>query len=151
MSVSKDDITKTVVRYDSAYGVNAADGTRLPLPMMGSKKVKFPVIVTAVVPQDDADYYSVTILPLPYSGFVDKWTDKIFNSPFLLKLASQSLPRSAGFVAFGSVGAVVGAIIGVLFTPSDISRELRLTKTLDDDVEVVYWVMTSFGTPGTNY
>jgi len=151
MSVSADDITKTVVRYDSPYGVDAADGTRIPLPIVKSKKVKLPVIVTTVLPQEGADFYSVTILPLPYSGFVDKWTDKIFNSEFLLNLASMSLPRSAGFVAFGTAGAIAGAVIGTLFTPSNISREMKLSGSLDNDVKVVYWVLTRFGTPGTNY
>ena len=137
-------ITKTIVRYDSPYGVDADDGTRIPLPWQKHKQVKFPVIVTAVTPQGDADWYNVTIMPLPYSGFIDKWTDKIVNSELLLKLASTSLPRSAGFVAFGLPGAVIGAVLGILFTPSNISRETKIDKTLDDDVRVVYWVLTTF-------
>jgi hypothetical protein len=144
MSVDPGDITKTVVRYDSAYGVNAADGTRIPLPLSRHKKVKFPVVVTVTTPQENADYYSVTILPLPYAGFVDKWTDKIANSDLLVHLASTSLPRGAGFACFGFAGAIVGAIIGVLFTPSNISRDVQITKSLDDDVQVVYWVLTEF-------
>ena len=144
MAVNQADITKTVVRYDSWYGVVAADGTQIPLPWRGRQQVKFPVIVTTVTPQAQADFYSVTIMPLPYSGFIDKWTDKIVNSEFLLKLASQSLPRSAGFVAFGLPGAVVGAVLGVLFTPSNISRETQITETLDEGAKVVFWVLTSF-------
>jgi hypothetical protein len=72
------------------------------------------------------------------------WTDKIFNSPYLLELASKSLPRSAGFAMFGITGAIVGAILAVLFTPSNITPDTTLSKTLDDGVQVVYWVMTSF-------
>jgi hypothetical protein len=144
MAVSKDDITKTVVRYDNDYGVDAADGRRIGLPFCNHKKVKLPVIVTTVTPQEGVNFYTVTILPLPYSGFVDMWTDKIFNSPYLLELASKSLPRSAGFAMFGITGAIVGAILAVLFTPSNITPDTTLSKTLDDGVQVVYWVMTSF-------
>ena len=65
MAVNQADITKTIVRYDSWYGVVAADGTQIPLPWRGRQQVKFPVIVTTVTPQAQADFYSVTIMPLP--------------------------------------------------------------------------------------
>jgi hypothetical protein len=144
MAVAEADITTTTVRYDSPYRVVAADGTEIPLPWKGRQQVKFPVVVSTVVPQEQSDFYSVTVLPLQYSGFVDKWTDKIVNSDFLLKLASQSLPRSAGFAAFAGPGAIVGAVLATLFTPSNISRETKITRDLDDGVKVVYWILTTF-------
>jgi hypothetical protein len=142
------DTTKTIVRYDDSYAVYAADGTRIPLPMWRGKWVKFPVVVTVTLPRHGVDWYTAVIMPKPYSGFIDKWTDKLFNSPALLKLASQSLPRSAGLAMFGVYGAIAGAVIGTLFTPRDISREAKLDATLDGGKRVVYWVLCEF--QGTN-
>lgn len=139
--VSSEDITKTIIRYDNSYGVTAADGAWVPLPRRKGKWVKFPVVVTVTIPQPDAYWYSVVIMPKPYSGFVDKWTDKIANSEFLAQLASKSLPRSAGFAMFGFAGAIAGAVLGTLFTPSDVSRETRLEGELDDGIQVVYWAL----------
>jgi peptidoglycan hydrolase-like protein with peptidoglycan-binding domain len=142
------DTTKTIVRYDDSYAVYAADGTRIPLPMWRGKLVKLPVVVTVTLPRHRVDWYTAVIMPKPYSGFIDKWTDKLFNSPALLKLASQSLPRSAGLAMFGVYGAIAGAVIGTLFTPRDISREAKLDATLDGGKRVVYWVLCEF--QGTN-
>jgi len=139
-----EDTRTYTVRYDDAYGVYAADGTRIPLPMRKGKWVKFPVVVSVTTPQEDANWYTVIIMPQPYSGFIDKWTDKVFNSDFLTHLASKSLPRSAGFAMFGFAGAIAGAIIGTLFTPSNVSKETKIDSTLDDGVQVVYWALCEF-------
>jgi len=139
--VSPSDIAKQIVRYDDSYGVFAADGTRIPLPMVKGKWVKFPVVVTVTNPQPDAYWYSVVIMPKPYSGFVDKWTDKIANSDFLIHLASKSMPRTAGFAMFGFFGAIAGAVLGTLFTPSNVSKETKLEGELEDGIQIVYWAL----------
>jgi hypothetical protein len=142
------DTTKTIVRYDDSYAIYAADGTRIPLPIWKGRWVKFPVVVTVTLPRHGADWYTAVIIPKAYFGVIDKWTDKLLNSPALLKLACQSLPRSAGFGIFGVYGAIAGAVIGTMFTPRDISREAKLDATLDGGKRVVYWVLCEF--QGTN-
>lgn len=144
MGVNPEDITTQVVRWDNAYSVTAADGTVIPLPRKKGVKIKMPAKVSVTLPQAGADWYYVVILPNEYSGFIDKWTDKVVNSDFLLKLASQSLPRSLGFIVLAGPGAIVGAVLGTLFTPSDISKETQIDRTLDDGQRVVYMVMTGF-------
>lgn len=143
--ISEDAVTrKIIVRYDDDYSVTAVDGTLIGLPWKNHKHVKFPATVSVSIPTDNTSYYMVTIVPKEYSGFLDKWTDKIFNSPALLKLASTSLPRGAGYAIFGFSGALVGAVLATLFTPSDISPDTKLERDLDEGVHVVYWVTTDW-------
>ncbi len=143
--ISEDAVTrKIIVRYDDDYSVTAVDGTLIGLPWKNHQHVKFPATVSVSIPTDNTSYYMVTIVPKEYSGFLDKWTDKIFNSPALLKLASTSLPRGAGYAIFGFSGALVGAVLATLFTPSDISPDTKLERDLDEGVHVVYWVTTAW-------